>query len=51
MFITDSLHNGWIEILKADSVSKVISGRFEFDAYNTADNKTIRITDGRFDVK
>lgn len=50
-YFTDSLHNGWIEILKSDSVNKIISGRFEFDAYNVGDGKIYRITDGRFDYK
>jgi hypothetical protein len=48
--MTDSLHNGWIEVLKADSVSKIVSGRFEFEAFNPAENKIIKITDGRFDI-
>lgn len=48
-YFTDSLHNGWIEILKSDSVNKIISGKFEFDAYNYSEAKTYRITDGRFD--
>jgi hypothetical protein len=47
-YFTDSLHTGWVEILKADTV---ISGRFEFDGYNTSDGKVYRITEGRFDVK
>ncbi len=47
-YFTDSLHTGWIEILKSDSV---ISGRFEFDGYNSSDGKVYHITEGRFDVK
>jgi hypothetical protein len=50
-YFTDSLHNGWIEILKSDSVNKIISGRFEFDAYNSTDGKVYKITEGRFDYK
>ena len=50
-YITDSLHNGWIDILKSDSINSIISGKFEFDAYNTADGKMYRITEGRFDYK
>ena len=49
-YITDSLHRGWIEILKSDTINKIISGRFEFDAYNSTDGKIYKITDGRFDV-
>lgn len=48
-YITDSLHNGWIDIIKSDSVNKIISGRFEFDAYNSTDGKVYKITEGRFD--
>ena len=50
-YITDSLHNGWIDIIKSDSVNKIISGRFEFDAYNPTDGKIYKITEGRFDYK
>ena len=48
-YITDSLHKGYIEILKSDSISKIISGRFEFEAYNSVDGKIYTITEGRFD--
>jgi len=48
-YITDSLHTGWIELLKSDSVNKIVSGRFAFDAYNAIDKKIYKITDGRFD--
>lgn len=48
-YFTDSLHTGKIEILKSDSINKIISGRFEFDAYNASDGKTYKITEGRFD--
>lgn len=48
-YITDSLHTGWIELIKSDSVNKIVSGRFAFDAHNATDAKTYKITDGRFD--
>ena len=48
---TDSLHTGWIEILKSDTINKIISGRFEFEVYNSYNNKIYKITDGRFDYK
>jgi len=50
-YITDNLHTGWIELLKSDTVNKIVSGRFEFDAYNSAEGKTYHITDGRFDYR
>jgi hypothetical protein len=37
--------------LKSDSVNKIISGRFEFDGYNSTDGKVYKITEGRFDYK
>jgi len=48
-YITDSLHTGWVQVLKSDSINKIISGRFEFDAYNSSDGKIYKITEGRFD--
>lgn len=50
-YFTDSLHNGYIEILKSDSVNKIISGRFEFEGYNSSDGKVYKITEGRFDYR
>jgi len=50
-YFSDSLHNGWIEILKSDSINKIISGRFEFVAYNNTNGLSFNITDGRFDYK
>jgi hypothetical protein len=50
-YFTDSLHTGWIDILKSDSVNKIISGRFEFDGYNSSDGKIFKITEGRFDYR
>lgn len=48
-YITDSLHTGWIDILKSDSINKIVSGKFEFTCFNSSDNKSYIITDGRFD--
>jgi hypothetical protein len=50
-YITDSIHTGWIELLKSDSINGIVSGRFEFNAYNSADGKAYKITEGRFDYK
>jgi hypothetical protein len=50
-YITDSLHTGWIELIKSDSINKIVSGRFAFDAYNSVNGKTYKITDGGFDYK
>jgi|SRR5688572_31394987 len=50
-YMTDSLHTGWIDIVKSDSISNIISGKFEFTCYNSTDGKSYIITDGRFDFK
>lgn len=50
-FITDSLRTGKIEILKSDRQNGIVSGRFEFNAYNSTENRIVTITEGRFDVK
>jgi len=50
-FITDSLRTGKIEIIKSDRQTGIVSGKFEFNAYNLIENKIITITNGRFDVK
>lgn len=50
-YFTDSLHTGYIEILKSDSINTIISGRFEFVAFNKINGKSFNITDGRFDYK
>jgi hypothetical protein len=50
-YITTTKYIGKVNIVRADTVNKVISGTFEFTAYNPATKKTISITNGRFDVK
>jgi len=49
-FIITSAYTRKVTILKLDTLNKVISGTFEFTGVNNQ-NKTIKITDGRFDVK
>ncbi len=49
-FITTSQSTGTVSISRADTVNKIVSGTFEFTAVNNA-GKTIKITDGRFDIK
>ncbi|MFC5283644.1 DUF6252 family protein [Pedobacter alpinus] len=42
---------GVVNITKIDTIKKIISGTFHFDAVNENDlNDTVSITDGRFDV-
>ena len=45
----DTVHSGSLHLLRLDSINHVVSGTFYFDAYNKYLNKTVKITDGRFD--
>ena len=49
-YITDRQNIGTVEINRNDTTRGIISGTFEFTAVNPTTKKTIRITDGRFDV-
>jgi hypothetical protein len=48
--LTDSTFTGKLEILRLDSINAIVSGTFEMTFYNKGCD-TIRITDGRFDIK
>ena len=48
-FFTSSAHKGWVNLTKADSVSGIVSGTFEFILADTTGG-TVSITDGRFDL-
>jgi len=39
-----------VKILRCDTIQKIISGTFSFTGFNAQFNKTIYITDGRFDL-
>ncbi|MBN8682018.1 MAG: hypothetical protein J0L99_05180 [Chitinophagales bacterium] len=43
--------NGTIQITRLDVSTGIISGTFEFDAVSETCQDTVRITDGRFDIK
>jgi len=45
-----SLDTGLLEITKFDKTTSIISGKFQFTFYTTACD-TMKITDGRFDIK
>ena len=47
--IKDSLQN-WTHITKLDSIKSIISGTFNM-LLTSQNNDTVRITNGRFDVK
>lgn len=48
-FMTNQNQTGRVVITKADTISGVISGTFEFEGGNSLGQK-VKITDGRFDV-
>ena len=51
-YVTTNTYKGVIHVSKADTLTGIIAGTFEFTAVNrTNSSKTIRVTDGRFDVK
>jgi hypothetical protein len=40
--------NGNITITTLDKTNKIIAGTFYFEAYNTVQNKTVNISEGKF---
>ncbi|GHB85806.1 DUF6252 family protein [Persicitalea jodogahamensis] len=46
---TSSRHTGRVTITKADTLTGIISGTFEFIAASSTGD-TVRVTDGRFDI-
>ncbi len=48
IFRTDSIRTGVININELDKTNKIIVGTFSFDAFNIPQNKTVRITEGKF---
>lgn len=48
-FMTSRNHTGRVVITKADTISGIVSGTFEFEGGNSL-GKKVKITDGRFDV-
>jgi hypothetical protein len=49
-FVTNSSYSGWINV-KHILPGGIYAGTFEFTAYNIQTGDTVKITDGRFDVK
>ena len=43
--------SGEFKITKLDSINKIISGTFWFDAIDTLSNTTVQIREGRFDLQ
>lgn len=51
IFKTKSSNPGQIVISRLDTVNRIVSGRFTFDAEFVVSRETVKITEGRFDVK
>lgn len=47
---TDSLRQGYLKIIYLDSVNRIMSGVFEYDAWSSDCNSIIHVTEGRFDI-
>jgi hypothetical protein len=50
-YVTDSLYVGELTITRCDNVNRIYSGTFFFTARDPNTGATIKVTDGRFDVK
>ena len=48
-YMTTTTYTGSVEVTRADSVNRIVSGRFSFTAVSST-GKTIKVTDGRFDL-
>ena len=48
IFRTDSIRTGIISITELDKTNKIIVGSFAFEAFNIPQNKSVKITEGRF---
>ena len=51
IFKTGSIRTGKLIITTIDKVNKIIAGTFDFEAYNAVQNKTTKISDGKFRLK
>lgn len=49
-FVTNTTYTGWINV-KVILGGGIIAGTFEFTGYNQQTGETVKITNGRFDVK
>lgn len=50
IFTTTTQFTGQVDVTRADTINKIVSGTFEFMAVNK-EGKTVKITDGRFDIQ
>ena len=49
-YITTSIKTGYVNFTVADTLTGSLAGTFEFDAIDNPSGKTIKISDGRFDI-
>ena len=49
-YATTSQYVGYVDFTVADTITKQLSGTFAFDAIDAPSKRTIRVTDGRFDL-
>jgi hypothetical protein len=50
-YMTSSMHTGKVQFTRIDTINRIVSGTFEFSAIDKNTGKTIKVTDGRFDIK
>lgn len=51
-WITTSQYTGQVEITKTDTVNRIVSGIFQFQAINLYNSpQPVNVTEGRFDIK
>ena len=50
-YFVDTVNTGTLNLLRLDTISFIMSGTFQFNGYNKYLNKTVKITDGRFDIR
>jgi hypothetical protein len=49
-YVTTPNHVGWFTLTRCDTVRGIFSGTFEFQAFDPDSKRTVRVTDGRFDL-
>ncbi|OBX26570.1 hypothetical protein LX77_00850 [Gelidibacter algens] len=50
-YFTNQSHTGFLKITKLDKINFIVSGSFEFQSVSEDCTDSIKITDGRFDLK
>ena len=49
-YITTSQYVGYVDFTVADTTNKLLAGTFAFDAIDIPSKRSIRVTEGRFDI-